>query len=1329
MSYTVHHNKNVIAGFILAVMLAWGGNLAAQSPIGFSLSGASITEKDTFVVALNADSVLTGRSVYSYRFYISYSPSWFEFLGMDGTGTVLSGWGTPLLNSTNTGTLILGGAGSDPLEGQGEMIRLKFRSLRSGNAYISFNTSESYLNEGNPVSVYSNGLISAAARSYPNIYPDQQQMYIGDQVKMSVSGGVPPYAYVSENPLVAQVTSGDTVRAVGPGTTRITVTDGNGESSTTTGLFDVRAIRIDLQEVAAWPADTFYIPVKLEVAPGTPVFSGRFELVFGGGLSGLQLDILPGDFPVIMEHKARSGRVSVSFASSSGITGNGVLGYLPFRANYSGSQYIRYENMRFNETLLAWTVKSTYYITVYSLPTLNLSPNSGTMMWGEILQINVSNGTAPYTWSVSDPALASIDAQGNLTAISGGEIRVTATDDNGATRTSGIFTIMDNQVSVYSTDGVLDIETRVPLLTSSLPPGKAIYGFRAGVSFDGTYLDFIRAEAASGGIIESSRSDNSIEVAGAFGQGVSSGIIGFLVFQIKSSLPLDASTTLSLNSFSANENSLYSTLESGTIHRVEQASYRPVAIAGLDFSVEEGATGQLDGTASFDLDNDPLSYRWTAPAGILLNDSTSPTPEFAAPFVSENTVFTFRLVVNDGSDDSDPSEVKVTVLQVNIRPEAGAGPDLSYVEGSSVSLDGSDSFDPDGDALAYNWSSLDGIVLFNPSSVSPSFILPQVSENTSYRFTLVVSDGALSSGRDTVTITAIQVNKKPVAFAGGDFSLDEKEEGSLNGSLSYDADNDPLTYEWTAPSQVTLSSTTVPNPIFTAPAVYRDSILTFTLVVNDGSRDSDPDAVRVTILNLDSLSRETLIDSVFMTQLDSFAIDTANAHVTLYVPYGLDTRSLSPGFTVSKAAWITPSSGSTHDLSMPVYYTVTAEDGVTTRLWKIEVFRPEKTVLRTLNSGWNWISLNVRPQDMDIGSIFGGLTLADLDYLKSTEYSSTWYTATGWFGNLSGFPQNRMLRFKKSVAEDLAVTGLEVNPAITPIPLVRGWNDLAYLLRSDAPLDAAIESASIPAGDAVLKGLDGSAVYYPGSGWTGELDSLYVLQGYKLNVQSPGNLRYNPSASPLKSLPAGGISHRQLLREHGLSPENYEYSATLIAEVRNTNGESLAGPEDLVIARCGEEPRGVSRARYIPPLDKYVFILTYYSGKEDQEITFDIRLVPENIGFASVLRLNFLPDDITGSAYQPHIIEMNDQALNQRDIHGGMLSVYPNPVSDHLTISSPAPLKEINLYAITGEKILGITGVDKTIIIPVRHLAPGIYTLEAVTANEVHLRKIMKTSY
>jgi hypothetical protein len=73
---------------------------------------------------------------------------------------------------------------------------------------------------------------------------------------------------------------------------------------------------------------------------------------------------------------------------------------------------------------------------------------------------------------------------------------------------------------------------------------------------------------------------------------------------------------------------------------------------------------------------------------------------------------------------------------------------------------------------------------------------------------------------------------------------------TLDGSQSTDANNDQLTYKWTAPSGITLSSTTIAKPTFTAPEVSQDTQFTFGLVVNDGLVNSDPVTVKVTVRNV-----------------------------------------------------------------------------------------------------------------------------------------------------------------------------------------------------------------------------------------------------------------------------------------------------------------------------------------------------------------------------------------------------------------------------------------------------------------------------------------------
>jgi len=60
----------------------------------------------------------------------------------------------------------------------------------------------------------------------------------------------------------------------------------------------------------------------------------------------------------------------------------------------------------------------------------------------------VTGGTAPYVWTVSDPSLASIDVStGLLTAIALGTVQVTVTDANGFSDTTGDIVISDIAIS------------------------------------------------------------------------------------------------------------------------------------------------------------------------------------------------------------------------------------------------------------------------------------------------------------------------------------------------------------------------------------------------------------------------------------------------------------------------------------------------------------------------------------------------------------------------------------------------------------------------------------------------------------------------------------------------------------------------------------------------------------------------------------------------------------------------------------------------------------------------------------------------------------------
>jgi hypothetical protein len=87
----------------------------------------------------------------------------------------------------------------------------------------------------------------------------------------------------------------------------------------------------------------------------------------------------------------------------------------------------------------------------------------------------------------------------------------------------------------------------------------------------------------------------------------------------------------------------------------------------------------------------------------------------------------------------------------------------------------------------------------------------------------------------------------PVANAGSNQTVQPGATVQLNGSGSSDPGGKSLTYQWsqTGGTAVTLSSSTVAQPTFTAPSSA--ATLTFQLVVNNGTASSSPATVTITV--------------------------------------------------------------------------------------------------------------------------------------------------------------------------------------------------------------------------------------------------------------------------------------------------------------------------------------------------------------------------------------------------------------------------------------------------------------------------------------------------
>ncbi|ELZ82553.1 rej domain protein [Haloferax elongans ATCC BAA-1513] len=296
----------------------------------------------------------------------------------------------------------------------------------------------------------------------------------------------------------------------------------------------------------------------------------------------------------------------------------------------------------------------------------------------------------------------------------------------------------------------------------------------------------------------------------------------------------------------------------------------PEADAGSDVSItgEEDETQTLDGGGSYDPDGGPVSYEWQVVEydglddEVGIRDSTRQaeraTVEVTENVTDRNHTVVVELTVKDDEGDTATDRVNVSVEKINRPPNADAGedkngtpdsdggsqgavrnPSASVVERAdpsasesevvfervekpvyqlggtgllTFSLDGSNSSDPDGDPLTYQWSIANegslppllqnALTLSNVGSqtaqlsVDPLLLLQ--SRTVEVELTVTDDDGATDT--DTVNVTLLPNNEAPEADLIADctgLTCEFDASGSSDPDLGLLPDDEQnLTYEW-----------------------------------------------------------------------------------------------------------------------------------------------------------------------------------------------------------------------------------------------------------------------------------------------------------------------------------------------------------------------------------------------------------------------------------------------------------------------------------------------------------------------------------------------------
>ncbi|MFH1701796.1 MAG: PKD domain-containing protein [Nitrospirota bacterium] len=234
-----------------------------------------------------------------------------------------------------------------------------------------------------------------------------------------------------------------------------------------------------------------------------------------------------------------------------------------------------------------------------------------------------------------------------------------------------------------------------------------------------------------------------------------------------------------------------------------------------------------------DTDSDGMPDGWEVTYGLNPNANDASSDK-------DNDGFSNLQEYQSGSNPADPTSIP------NQPPVANAGADQNVITGTLVTLNGSESFDPEGVIITFLWTFVE--VPAGDASLSDAFdakptFTPAV--NGTYRLELVINDGVFESVPDEVAIIASTQNVAPNANAGPDQNVYTGATVYLDGSGSIDPDSGPrpLSYLWSfdsVPGWSFLTNSNIDNRDQVSASFIPDidGSYVINLTVNDGELSS-----------------------------------------------------------------------------------------------------------------------------------------------------------------------------------------------------------------------------------------------------------------------------------------------------------------------------------------------------------------------------------------------------------------------------------------------------------------------------------------------------------
>ena len=249
-----------------------------------------------------------------------------------------------------------------------------------------------------------------------------------------------------------------------------------------------------------------------------------------------------------------------------------------------------------------------------------------------------------------------------------------------------------------------------------------------------------------------------------------------------------------------------------------------------------------------DLEDDSLIYFSHVLSGEIdveiISDSIILTP-----YTNWNGTSLIQVIVEDQNGGADTAVFNTIVSAINDAPISRIDT-LEGIEDDILSILITDSdVDTEDDSLLFSIVALP----LNGELVNQGRLFsfnPNLNWSGTDSFKYVIYDGFSYSDTGTVFINVLPINDMPIAkIENNQITSMQSQRLVIDGSMSFDSDNDSLDYYWELDELFLIESEERKRIIIKTPELESDSVFQIILTVGDGSLVSSPDTLLLTIVN------------------------------------------------------------------------------------------------------------------------------------------------------------------------------------------------------------------------------------------------------------------------------------------------------------------------------------------------------------------------------------------------------------------------------------------------------------------------------------------------